>query len=78
MPLVLRSLIADRWIGATPAATLPSAIDGSPVRDPAIWKPLHTDYWNALLQPFGLAVSDDMPFWAERFTLLFDAEAGGA
>ena len=31
MPLVLRSLIADRWIGATPAATLPSAIDGSPV-----------------------------------------------
>ncbi|MFM7707885.1 MAG: hypothetical protein ACKO9D_07700 [Gammaproteobacteria bacterium] len=52
------------------------AIDGSPVRDPAIWKPLHTRYWNALLQPFGLAVSDDMPFWAERFTLLFDADAG--
>jgi uncharacterized protein YhfF len=50
------------------------AIDGSPVRDPAIWKPLHTRYWNALLAPFGLAVSDDMPFWAERFTPVFDAD----
>ena len=43
--------------------------------DPAVWKPLHTDYWNALLQPFGLTVSDDMPFWAERFTPVFDADA---
>ena len=54
------------------------AIDGSPVRDPAVWKPLHTGYWNALLQPFGLAVSEDMPFWAERFVLLHDADAAQA
>lgn len=52
------------------------AIDGSPVRDPAVWKPLHTEYWNALLRPFGLAVGEDMPFWAERFTLLHDAGTG--
>lgn len=51
------------------------AIDGSPVRDPAVWKPLHTDYWNALLRPFALTVSDDMPFWAERFVPVFDADA---
>ena len=38
----------------------------------AVWKPLHTIYWNGLLQPFGLTVSDDMPFWAEPFTLLHD------
>ena len=49
-----------------------TAIDGSPVRDPAVWKPLHTIYWNGLLQPFGLEVSEDMPFWAEAFSLLHD------
>ena len=50
-----------------------TAVDGSPVRDPAVWIPLHTRYWNGLLQPFGLAVSDDMPFWIEAFELVYDA-----
>jgi uncharacterized protein YhfF len=50
------------------------AIDGSPVRDLAIWKPLHTRYWNWILEPFGREVSDDMPFWLERFELLYDAD----
>ncbi len=48
------------------------AIDGSPVRDLAAWKPLHTSYWSGLLEPFGLSVSDDMPFWAEPFELIYD------
>jgi uncharacterized protein YhfF len=48
-------------------------VDGSPVRDPAVWVPLHTQYWNDLLRPYGLAVSDDMPFWIEEFELLHDA-----
>jgi uncharacterized protein YhfF len=52
-----------------------TAVDGSPVRDPAVWVPLHTRYWNALLGPFGLAVNDDMPFWIEAFELLYDADA---
>jgi len=51
-----------------------TAVDGSPVRDPVVWVPLHTVYWNALLQPFGLEVSDDMPFWIETFDLFFDAD----
>lgn len=50
-----------------------TAVDGSPVRDPAVWVPLHTRYWNELLRPFGLTVTDDMPFWVEQFELLFDA-----
>lgn len=50
-----------------------TAVDGTPVRDPAVWVPLHTQYWNDLLRPFGLAVSDDMPFWIEEFELLYDA-----
>lgn len=49
------------------------AVDGTPVRDLAIWKPLHTLYWNGLLAPFGREVSEDMPFWVERFELLYDA-----
>ena len=48
-------------------------IDGSPVRDPAVWVPLHTIYWNQHLAPFGLQVAPDMPFWAEEFTLVYDA-----
>lgn len=47
-----------------------TAIDGSPVRPLAIWKPLHTRYWNAMLEPFGLQVSDDMPVLVEGFERL--------
>ena len=49
-----------------------TVIDGSPVRDPATWVPLHTLYWNTHLQPFGLEVSPDMPFWIEEFELVYD------
>ncbi len=52
-----------------------TAVDGSPVRDPVVWKALHTEYWNALLEPHGLAVSEDMPFWIEPFELVYDAGA---
>ena len=47
-----------------------TAVDGTPVRDLAVWKPLHTRYWNNLLEPFGMVVSDDMPVLVERFELL--------
>lgn len=50
-----------------------TAIDGSAVRDPAVWVPLHTTYWNRHLAPFGLSVSADMPFWIEEFVLVYDA-----
>jgi len=50
-----------------------TVIDGSPVRDPAVWVPLHTAYWNNHLAPFGLEVSPAMPFWIEEFVLLYDA-----
>lgn len=52
-----------------------TAIDGSPVRDPAVWVPLHTQYWNALLAPYELSVTEDMPFWVEPFTLIYDRES---
>ena len=53
--------------GITPEHT---AIDGTPVRDLAVWIPLHTRYWNNLLQPYGLSVSVDMPVLVEKFELL--------
>lgn len=49
-----------------------TAVDGTPVRDISVWKPLHTSYWGAMLAPYGLEVSDDMPVWVEAFTLLHD------
>lgn len=49
-----------------------TAVDGTPVRDLAIWKPLHTRYWNSLLEPHNLTVADDMPVWVESFELLYN------
>lgn len=47
-----------------------TSIDGTPVRDLAIWKPLHTQYWNSLLAPYALEVSSSMPVLVEKFELL--------
>jgi uncharacterized protein YhfF len=48
-----------------------TAIDGTPVRALDVWKPLHTRYWGALLEPFDLAVREDMPVLIEPFELLY-------
>jgi hypothetical protein len=45
-------------------------VDGPPVRALAIWKPLHTRYWNGMLTPFGLQVTADMPVLVERLQLI--------
>jgi len=50
-----------------------TAIDGPPVRDLNVWKPMHTDYWNRMLAPFGLSVSDEMPVLVEKFELIYPA-----
>ena len=50
-------------------------IDGTPVRDLAVWIPLHTQYWNRMLEPLGLRVGAEMPVWVEKFELLTPARA---
>ena len=72
-PTLLVRLTCVRTVVFGQLTAADTAVDGSPVRDPAVWVPLHTQYWNGLLRPFGLAVSDDMPFWVEHFELLYDA-----
>ena len=54
-----------------------TAIDGTPVRALEIWKPLHTNYWNGLLAPFSMTVSDDMPVLFEKFELLYSRSSAG-
>jgi len=49
-----------------------TAIDGTPVRALEVWKPLHTSYWNSMLAPHGLVVTDEMPVWVETFDLHYD------
>jgi uncharacterized protein YhfF len=49
-----------------------TAIDGTPVRALDVWKPLHTSYWNAMLAPHGLVVTNAMPVWVETFDLYYD------
>jgi uncharacterized protein YhfF len=71
--LVRLTGVHTRTFGAVTAADI--AVDGSPVRELATWKALHTAYWNAMLAPFGREVGDEMPFWVEPFELLYDADA---
>ena len=46
-------------------------IDGPPVRDPEVWIPLHREYWNNILKPYGRSCTDDMPVIVERFQLVY-------
>lgn len=46
-------------------------IDGPPVRELKIWKPLHTKYWNKLLSNYGKECSDEMPVIVEHFKLVY-------
>ena len=48
--------------------------EGIPMRTMAAWRPLHIDVWNEKLAPLGMAVSDEMPVWAEYFDLVYVAE----
>ncbi len=48
-----------------------TALDGPPVRDLSIWLPMHTQYWNAALAPYGLACTDEMPVTVEKFEPIF-------
>ena len=54
-----------------------TAIDGSPVRDLTVWKPMHTVYWNGQLEDFGMKVTEEMPVLIEPFELLHSAAAPG-
>ena len=49
-----------------------TALDGPPVRDIEIWKPLHFEYWNGLLGEYGKRCSDKMPVIVEPFELVYD------
>jgi uncharacterized protein YhfF len=68
LPVRLTKVREVRFGDITPADI---AVDGSPARDLAVRKPMHTAYWNALLKPFDFNVCDDMPVWVEAFELLY-------
>ena len=53
-----------------------TSIDGPPVRDPEVWIPLHTNYWNGLLKDYGRSCTDDMPVLVEKFKLVFPNSEG--
>lgn len=48
-----------------------TALDGPGVRDLDVWRGVHTNYWNGLLEPLGKSVADEMPVVAERFACLY-------
>lgn len=77
-PCLLVQLTRIEEVAFGAITTAHTRIDGSPVRDLAVWKPLHTRYWNDLLAPFDLAVSDAMPVWVEAFELLWSGQSVGA
>ena len=48
-------------------------LDGPPVQDLEVWKPLHRDYWNGLMSKYGKSCTDDMPIIVEPFELVYSA-----
>lgn len=46
-------------------------LDGPPVRDVKVWKPVHRDFWNGVLKKYDMAVTDDMPVLVEQFELVY-------
>ncbi len=47
-----------------------TALDGPSVRDLTVWRGIHTNYWNGLLEPLGKKVGDNLPVVVERFVCL--------
>ena len=47
-------------------------LDGPPVQDINIWKPLHREYWNGLLLEYGKECTNDMPVIVEPFKLVYE------
>lgn len=43
-----------------------TGLDGPPVQDIEVWRPLHRDYWNGLLSQYGKSCTDDMPVLVDR------------
>ncbi|MFZ9061442.1 MAG: ASCH domain-containing protein [Steroidobacteraceae bacterium] len=72
--VVLTEIYQQRFGSVTERDT---AIDGEPVRQLGTWIPLHTWYWNRQLHRFGLSVTPDMPFWVQKFELVFDVDRSG-
>ena len=46
-------------------------LDGPPVQDLEVWRPLHREYWNGLMSKYGKSCSDDMPIIVEPFELVY-------
>lgn len=73
-PRLLVRLTAIEEVSFGDITELHTGVDGTPVRDLTVWKPLHTRYWNDMLEPYGRSVSEEMPVWVEKFELLFDSD----
>lgn len=48
-----------------------TGLDGPPVQDVDVWKPLHREYWNGVLAKYGKSCTDDMPVLVEPFELIY-------
>ena len=47
-----------------------TSLDGPAVRPLEIWLPVHTPYFERLLEPYGLKLTDDTPISFETFKLV--------
>ena len=47
-----------------------SQVEGKPVRPIEVWRQVHRDFFNRVLQPLGKSWSADMPVTLERFEVV--------
>jgi len=52
-----------------------TSLDGPSVRALDVWIPLHRPYFEMLVKPYGMTVTDDMPIWFETFKPLFPLDS---
>ena len=70
-PAVLLRITKVQTVAYEDIALEHTSLDGPSVRALDIWLPLHTPYFEMLVKPYGLTVTDAMPIWFETFELLY-------
>lgn len=70
-PALLMRLVKVETVAYKDIGPEHTVLDGPQVRAMDVWMPLHTRFFENLLKPYGLQVTDDMPIWFETFEVLY-------
>ncbi len=73
VPRALLQVIALRLVKFKDIDETHTGLDGPSVRALDIWRPMHTKYWNGMLEELGKEVEAEMPVIVEEFVCRYPA-----